>query len=345
MLIDRILIVGLGSIGTRHLRIARELFPYADIRALRHQVCLSILENTNGCFSTIEEAVSFSPQIAVIANPAPFHIFAAQRLAEAGVHLLIEKPLSSSIDGVTQLIETCRKQGTVLLVGYNLRFLHSLQRFRDLLLDNTIGRVLSVRSEIGQYLPSWRPDADYRKSVSARQELGGGALLELSHELDYLRWIFGEVDWLNATLSRQSNLDINVEDTAHIIIGFDRAEDCNQLIGVVNIDYIRHDTIRQCTAIGENGSLRWNGLTGQVEKFEVGAKEWYELFRYQQQRDESYLAEWQHLLSCINEQKTPLISGEDGLKVLHIIEAARQSSASGNQIKIKQQEVEGKNSA
>lgn len=333
-MIDRILIVGLGSIGKRHLRLARELLPDADIRVLRRQEGVSIPENSNGCFSSLESAIAFAPQLAVIASPATFHMDAAQPLARASVHLLVEKPLSAALDGVTQLLETCREQKTVLMTGYNLRFLPSLQRFRDLLNAHAIGRVLSVRCEIGQYLPSWRPEADYRQGVSARRELGGGALLELSHELDYLRWIFGEVNWVKATLSQQSSLEIDVEDTAHLILGFISAADGHQVIGTVNMDFIRHDTVRLCTAIGEKGSLRWNGVTGVVEQFELGAKDWRELFRHQHQRDDSYLAEWQHFLRCINEQAPPLIAGEDGLAVLQIIEAARQASESGRQVQV-----------
>lgn len=333
-MINRLLVVGLGSIGKRHLRLARELLPDADIRVLRHQECASIPEYANGCFSSLEKAIAFAPQLAVIASPATFHMGAALPLAQAGVHLLAEKPLSATLDGVPQLREICRERGTVLLTGYNLRFLPSLQRFRSLLNEHVIGRVLSVRSEIGQYLPSWRPDADYRQCVSARAELGGGALLELSHELDYLRWIFGEVDWVQASLSRQSDLEIDVEDTAHLILGFRPTENDSRLIGTLNMDFVRHDTTRLCTAIGEKGSLRWNGLTGVVEQFDVGATEWRELFSHQHQRDDSYVAEWQHFLDCIKERKTPLITGEDGLKVLQIIDAARQASQSGRQVQV-----------
>lgn len=333
-MIDRILIVGLGSIGKRHLRLARELFPQADIRVLRHQESTLIPEYSNGCFSDIGQAVEFAPHIAVIANPAPFHIASAQRLADAGVHLLIEKPIAACVDGVARLLDSVRERGTTLLTGYNLRFLPSLQKFRDLLQAKEIGNVWSVRCEIGQYLPSWRPDTDYRQNVSARHELGGGALLELSHEIDYLRWIFGEVRNVNAKISRQSTLDIDVEDTAHLILGFAIRADGSQLISTLNMDFIRHDTTRLCTAIGEKGSLRWNGLTGAVEKFDVGAKEWRELFRHQHQRDDSYLAEWQHFLTCIKEQKVPLISGEDGLRVLQIIEAARAASQTGSQVQV-----------
>ena len=331
-MINRILIVGLGSIGKRHLRLARELLPNADIRVLRHQATNEVHEYSNGSFSSIEESIAFAPQIAVIASPATFHIATAQALAEAGVHLLIEKPLSTSLSGVTQLLETCEKLGVISLTGYNLRFLPSLQRYRDFLDENVVGKVLSVRCEIVQYLPSWRPDSDYRQGVSAKREYGGGALLELSHELDYLRWIFGEVEWVKAILSRQSSLEIDVEDTAHLILGFAAALDGHQLIGTLNLDFIRHDTTRLCTAIGEKASLRWNGLTGEVALYEAGEKEWRKLYSHSHQRDDSYIAEWKNFIECVIEHKTPLITGEDGLKVLQIIEAARHSSATCEQM-------------
>jgi len=334
VLINRVLVVGLGSIGQRHLRLARELLPHADIRVLRHRECESNPEYADGCFSHLEQALDFAPQVAVIASPATFHLDMARSLAQAGVHLLVEKPLASLLDGIPLLLESCRAQGLVLLTGYNLRFLASLQCFRTQLKEKRIGRVLSVRCEIGQYLPSWRPDADYRQGVSARRELGGGALLELSHELDYLRWIFGEVDWVKATLSRQSDLEIDVEDTAHLILGFVPNDDGHRLVGTLNMDFIRHDAVRLCVAIGKDGSLRWNGLTGVVEYLEAGSKEWREIFRHQNQRDESYRAEWQHFLACVKEQSAPLVSGEDGLRVMQIIEAARQASESGGQVRV-----------
>lgn len=334
MTIDRVLIVGLGSIGQRHLRLARMLLPQANIYVLRHQPCKDVPEFANGCFSQLDEALTFAPQLAVIASPANFHIPVAIALAKVGTHLLVEKPLASKLEGVEELIACCQSKRVVLLTGYNLRFFPSLQKFRALVHSNTVGKVISVRCEIGQYLPTWRADSDYRQCVSANRSLGGGALLELSHELDYLRWIFGEVDWVLATLSRQSALQIDVEDTAHLTLGFSDAEGNNSLIGSVNLDFIRHDTTRLCTAIGESGSLRWNGLTGVVEFFDAGASNWRELYKHQPQRDESYQAEWLHLLTCVQGKATPLTSGEDGLQVLRIVEAAKRASETGTKTQV-----------
>jgi len=331
-LINRILIVGLGSIGLRHLRLARQLLPQAEIKILRHQETRVVPEFSNGCVSTIVEALEFSPQVAVIANPATFHLEVASPLAEAGVHLLIEKPLSDSLEGISELIQTCIAGKIVLATGYNLRFLPSLQYFREILGKGIIGEILSVRCEVGQYLPTWRPSSDYRQGVSAKKTLGGGALLELSHELDYLRWIFGEVEWVRATLSKQSALEIDVEDSAFLTIGFVPNADGIQILSTINLDFVRHDHTRICTVIGENGSLTWDGVTGQVMIYKKDTAHWEVIYSHQPVRDETYLAELQDFLNSVQRSQSPCVTGEDGMRVVEIIEAARLSADTGIQV-------------
>ena len=334
--ITRILIVGHGSAGKRHLRLARQFHPNANIRVLRHRECDLVPEFADGCFFDLQSALHFAPEIAIVANPASFHMGAAIPLAECGAHLLIEKPLADSIADIPRLIELCERKKRVLMTGYNLRFLPSLIRFRDLVHGGElIGRVVSIRCEIGQYLPNWRPESDYRTGVSARKALGGGALLELSHEIDYLRWIFGEVAWVKASLLCQSDLEIDVEDTAHLILCLRPPLGTREVAASVNMDFLRHDTTRLCTAIGTSGTMRWNGLTGQIELFRPAAERWFEVFRYQHGRDDSYIAEWKHFLSCVNHVQTPLVSGMDGLRVLETIEAIRGASASGCAAQVK----------
>ncbi|QWD94859.1 Gfo/Idh/MocA family oxidoreductase [Polynucleobacter sp. MG-Unter2-18] len=330
-LIDRILIVGLGSIGKRHLGLARDLFPEADIRILRHEKHDDVPPHANGCFSMLDEALAFSPQLAVIATPAPLHVAVAEALAIAGCHLLIEKPLADTWRAAVPLVKQAKTCKQIFLLGYNLRYLPSMQRFRQTYNDGIIGRALSVRCEIGQYLPSWRPTSDYRKCVSARHELGGGVLLELSHELDYLCWLFGEADWVRATLARQSDLDIDVEDTAHLILGF--GERSHPMIAALTLDFIRHDTTRQCTIIGETGSLRWNAISGSLEHYPAGACTWQPVFMQAPESNQSYQAEWQHMVACIAGKEQPLVTVDDGFHILKIIEAAHHSSsAAGAQV-------------
>ena len=222
------------------------------------------------------------------------------------------------------------------MLGYNLRYSPSLRNFRDQLRGGMIGKILSVRCEVGQFLPTWRPESDYRRGVSARKELGGGVLLELSHEIDYLRWIFGDIAWVRATITQQSLLEIDVEDSAHLTLGFMPNENPPQLIATLNMDFIRHDQTRLCTAIGSNGSLRWDGITGEVSMFEEGATSWKKLFTHSPVRDETYLAEWQEFINCINTKRVPSVTGLDGLKVLEIIESVRNSASTGNQSAVSQ---------
>jgi predicted dehydrogenase len=331
-MINKVLIVGQGSIGKRHLRLMRELLQSAEIMVLRHSKTGEIPEFADGYFHTLEEAIIFAPDIAVIANPATLHIETARALAEIGAHMLIEKPISSSIDGVQNIIDHCEKNGTILMTGYNLRFLESLNYFREQLNSNIIGDLLSVRCEVGQFLPSWRPNQDYRNTVSAKSKLGGGVLLELSHEIDYIRWIFGEIHWVLAKLLKQSELEIDVEDTAHLLLGILGKGIKPSFVATLDLDFLRHDRTRLCTAIGERGSLRWDGILGEVSIFRPGGESWEILLSEDLNRDDTFLRQLNHFIECIEFGNKPRVSGVEGLEVMKIIEAARISNSLDNKV-------------
>lgn len=324
--ISRVVVVGLGSIGLRHLKLLRAALPHADIRVLRHSSNTALVENANGVFQSLNEACAFEPQLAIISNPAPFHLSVARALADAGAHLLIEKPISDSVDGVQDLITLCALRDRQLQVGYNLRFLKSLEHFRKEISNGTIGAVHAVHCEIGQYLPDWRPNLDYRRSVSARAELGGGVLLELSHEFDMLRWVFGEIDWLGGWIGRQSHLEINVEDFALVQMQF-----LTGPVAQLSMNFLRRDPVRQCTAIGASGTLRWDAIAGRLDRFVPDENIWIEVFSSKPDRDESYRAQIDALISVASGNKHGLIAaqGWDGLVVLQLIDAVRKSNEQG----------------
>lgn len=333
--LSRLLVVGLGSIGTRHARVAREVLPFARIAALRHRPVTEVPPVVDECVTSIEAALAFGPQLAVIANPATHHLASALAFARAGIHLLVEKPFADRAAGGAVLLQECRDRGLTLAVGYNLRFSPTLARFRDLIHEGAVGRVLSVRAEAGQALPSWRPGADYRTTVSAQASLGGGVLLELSHEIDYLRWIFGDVDWVSAVARRQSALEIDVEDTAHLVMGFRGEAKGTSVVASLDMDFVRHDATRRCTVIGDAGTLRWDAGAERVDVFEPGATGWRTLLACETGRDETYRAEWVDVLSAIAGDRPPRASGVDGLAAVEIVEAARESSRTGTVIRLR----------
>lgn len=332
-MVERLLIVGRGSIGSRHLRLARALLPQARIAVLgRARPVPEGQTRPDETFTDLGAALRFAPDAAVIANPATHHVASALPLARLGTHLLIEKPLSDCAAGVAELLAAAAN--ATLLVGYNLRFLPSLIRFRREIAAGTVGRPLSVRAEVGQYLPSWRPGSDYRDTVSARTALGGGVLLELSHEFDYLRWLFGDVAWISATASRQSALEIDTEDTAHVVLGFAGPAGGPALVARVDLDFIRQDSTRTCVVIGDAGTLKWDALAGTVSLYRAGAQAWDVLEVQPPQRDGAYLAEWRHFLDCIAGRAAPDITGADGLAVVRIVEAAKRSSREGAVVRL-----------
>jgi predicted dehydrogenase len=202
--------------------------------------------------------------------------------------------------------------------------------------SSDIGKIFSVQSRAGQNLAQWRPNFDYRNSVSAKRELGGGVLLELSHELDYLRWIFGDIEWVSGVLSRQSFLQIDVEDSAQIILGFEDDLDGTKLIGTVSLDFFRHDPLRDCTVVGESGSIRWNGVLGMVEVWKQGDDAWRLDSSFPGELEQSYISEWLYFLHRIDSKEVELISGRDSFKVLEMIDAIRSSSEFGRKIFINQ---------
>lgn len=327
-MIERALVVGLGSIGQRHARVLRGIVPGVEITALRHQPSdTPPPAGIDHSVTSFADAMARRPQVAVIAGPAPHHMEVASRLAGEGIDLLIEKPLAANTEGVRGLLEDCRSRGLVVMVGYNLRFLPSARALKEAVERRQVGRVMSVRAEAGQFLPSWRPDADYRHTVSAKSSLGGGVLLELSHELDYLQWLFGSATWVSAFLRRQSSLEIDVEDVAKLTLGFP-GDGGKEILASVDLDFVRQDATRTCVVVGEDGTLRWTPSAGSVELFARGAREWQTIFSAVAERDASYREEWIHFLDCVKTRRTPSISGDDGLLVLRVVEAARESSRS-----------------
>jgi predicted dehydrogenase len=327
----RVLIVGFGSIGRRHLSNVRQLLPDAHTTIWRHARAVEAEQPPTGADQlvySLPEALSSRPDVAILASPAPFHVPAAAALAAAGVHLMIEKPLSDSLNGIDDLIQESTRRGIVLMVGYHLRFSPSLISLHKAITDGSIGRLISLRAEVGQYLPDWRPGADYRKGVSARRELGGGVVLELSHELDYVGWLAGEVSSVHAEMAQLGDLDVDVEDVAEIVLRFS-----NGAIGSVHVDMVQRAATRSCRVVGTKGTLTWDGLRGHTQLFSVDRGEWIDLYGPSDAGvNEMYLAELTHFFQSVIQGGDVPVDGAAGRRVLELALAAKRSAAAGQTV-------------
>lgn len=324
---ERYLIVGLGSIGKRHLECLRHLRPDSDITVWRqHSRNAAIPLGANRVVFDIADALAQKPFAAIIANPSTKHVETAIKLANKGIHLLIEKPISDSMTNVDSLMAICYEKKLTLEVGYVLRFNHELIAFRDLVRMGSIGNVLAFRAEVGQFLPDWRPNTDYRQGVSANKKLGGGALLELSHELDYVAWVFGEPLSVAAQLIRSGALESDVEDMVDVIIKI-VTEAGNTVTGTIHMDMLQRAPVRYCRAIGVSGTLEWNGIERCTRKFNPATGKWVVLASgIYEGRNEIFIRQLQNFLTSSERKEKDVAQRAKDMVALRMIEAIRTSS-------------------
>lgn len=320
------LVVGTGSIARRHLGNLRSLFPGVDIAC----VSASGRELQSGeagagieVIPSLTAALERRPALAVIASAAPAHVEQAAMLLEAGVPVFIEKPLADSLAAFEAKAGTLRAYRDRIDVGYNLRYLPAAQKLKRLLDDRLLGRVYSVAVEAGQYLPDWRPASDYRAGVSARRELGGGALLELSHELDYLLWLFGTFDTAYCVATNSGTFDIDVEDRVDALL-----KRRDGFTARIHLDFLQRTALRSCRVIGENGTLTWDLIGNSITLSGPGNREQVLFSDRAWDRNTMYLEELRRFVQVARGELAPAVGLEQGVAVLALVDALRRSAES-----------------
>lgn len=323
-LAKRFLVVGCGSIGQRHISNlsaakVNDVIAF-DIRAdRRNDVSSTLGIETVG---TMDEAWRCEPDVVVITVPTSLHIPVALEAASRGCHLFIEKPLSHCWDGVNCLLDRVSQRKLVTLVGCNMRFHPGLATVKRLLTEQKVGRVIAARVEVGQYLPDWHPWEDYRQSYSARSDLGGGVILDAIHEIDYIRWLLGEVSGAICLAGKLSGLEIETEDTAAILIRFESGA-----IGEVHLDYVQRAYSRTCQIVGEEGTLHWDYILGQVRCYSARTRQWQVFSNPAEWNpNQMYVDEMQHFLGCLDGEQSSALDIFEAARVLQIALAAKQSA-------------------
>jgi predicted dehydrogenase len=316
----RILIAGLGSIGCRHLRNLRGLG--VDQILLYRSRPEPLKEAPElPVFTDLSEALAARPEVVVVSNPNAFHLQVALPAAQAGCDLFIEKPLSHSWDGVEEFLATVRQRGVMTLVGFDLRFDPGLLKVKELLAAGSVGRVLTVQAQVGQYLPDWHPWEDYRRGVSARHATGGGVILDLIHELDYLLWLNGDVSQVACFADRVSSLEIETEDAAAILLRF-----ANGALGTVSLDYLQRAPSRTCRIVGEAGTICWDYFAQEVRWYLADEARWHEYCYPESDRNDRFLEEMRHLLACHKRLEQPKVDAVAGSQVLKLALAAKEAA-------------------
>ena len=283
-------------------------------------------------FTDLNQALGQLPDVAFICNPTSHHVSSCLLLAKAGCDFFVEKPLSNSLDGIDELISICQSRKLVSFVGYQLRFHPCYTLLKKLITEGTIGNLLSVRAEVGEYLPGWHKYENYRQTYAARKDLGGGAVLSQIHEIDYLYDLFGMPSKVVALGGHLSSLEIDVEDVANVLL--EMIFKGKGLPVSLHMDYIQRPPSRNCKIIGELGKITMDltRLKVIVEKPDK-EKEIHDFGGLE--RNELFIKEIDHFFECVANRQKPVVTLRDGFNSLRIALAIKQSMETGKIISLK----------
>jgi len=336
----RILIAGLGAVGQRHARNLRalrgdtvELLAYRQ-RGLKHVVTPELqrddsrdVESELGVrtFGDLDDALALRPDAVFVCNTTNRHMEVAQRAAEAGCHLFIEKPLALSLEGVEQLRTTVLRNGLTAMIGCQWRFHPCARRLFQLIDVGLFGQIRAAEIEYAEYLPDWHPYEDYRVTWPARAEMGGGVVLAHIHDYDLAHWLFGAARRVRATGGKFSDLELKVEDTVDATLE-------SRLATVrVRQTFASRDIKRRITVTGQRHIATVDLVTGTFRTEPPLASP---MDRPDYDRNQMFLAEASHFLAAVEGREKSLIPLDDGIAVLRTALAVKQSVRTGATIEL-----------
>ena len=324
----RTVIAGMGSIGRRHLHNLQALGE-SDVILLRSGMSTLPEAELAGltAVDSLDRALDLRPQAVIIANPTAHHLDVAIPAAEAGCHLLLEKPVSHSMQGIADLARIAAASGSRILVGFQFRFHPCLQLLQRLLSDGELGEPLHAGAHWGEYLPDWHPWEDHRSSYSARADLGGGVVLTLSHPLDYLNWLFGQPVGVVARTAQLPHLELQgVEGMADIVLQYSSGMSAG-----VHLNYAQRPAVHRLEIVGTEGSATCDLLAGQLRWWTRSSGRWLEqLVPPGFERNDLFLDELRHFRDLVQLGAEPACRLEEGVASLKValaaIEAGRRSA-------------------
>jgi predicted dehydrogenase len=330
----KILIAGLGSIGRRHFRNLlslgeKDLVLYRTNKATLPDDELSGYPVETDLTTALEK---HRPQAVIVSNPTALHLEVAIPAARVGCAILLEKPISHDLSRIDELRRAVAEGGSRVLVGFQFRYHPTLNKAKELIAAGALGKVLTVHAHWGEYLPNWHPWEDYRESYAARDDLGGGVIRTLTHPLDYLRYLLGEVESLWSFNGHVSPLEMDVEDVAEIGLRF-----VSGAIGGLHLNYVQRPPVHRLEIVGTAGTLRWDNADGLLTLLQTSdafggiypQPQPTAEHRYAPpdgfERNQLFVAQTRHFLEVAKGESDPICSLEDGIRALELALAAKQS--------------------
>lgn len=315
----KILIVGLGSIGKRHLHNLAAL-GHTDLRLLTSQDPANFRQLPHLKFEAdLPSALAGRPDVVFVCNPSSLHAETALAAARAGCHVFLEKPVSHNLEGLEELAAIAEVKNLKIQVGFQLRYHPVLQAVKQKIEAGALGRIVAAHAQWGEWLPGWHPWEDYRLGYSARADLGGGVVLTLCHPFDYLRWMLGEATVERAIGGKHPDLETDTEDTALAYLRYESGA-----IASVWLDYVSRPPRHTLQVLGTEGRAEWDASTGSARVYTNGGSEVEAFFPGRHfERNELFLDEVADFLQCIEQDRVPACTLHDGVRVLEICQQVK----------------------
>ena len=310
-------IIGNGSIAQRHIRNLHYLNSKFKIYVTpARDLTDDVYKVDDAEYLSFNQLLKIDLDYLIIASPAPMHLEHLSLFIEKGIPTLIEKPIAGSIAQVQNFLDknSLKNFQQEIYVGYCLRFDDCLIELKKIINKHCIGNLLNIGINTGQYLPDWRPGTEYTSSVSANAALGGGVLLELSHEIDYIQWIFGNAKVLWAKQRNSLLLKGDVESIADIVMELEHSRSLIYL----HLDFIRRAPERTCVILGEEGLVTCDLISRTIT---LKTKN-HEKLIYGGEQDQNL--KYVNMLSqFLNREKSKFCKFDEATKVLDIIESVK----------------------
>ena len=338
----KILMVGLGSVGQRHLRNIKRMYgedaeiyayrvrgkktTFSDDMRIRDGIDIEDEYNIK-VVSDLDSILARGQFIVFITNITSAHIEYALKAARAGCDIFLEKPVSDRMEGLDELIDLVHKNRIILYVGYQNRFHPCISDLKSIIESNELGRVVSVFSEFGERLTTMHTYEDYRTTYMANKVMGGGPMLNLQiHCLDYLQLLFGSPVSVSSIADHSGLQGIDVEDHASSLYRF-RYSDGRIIPIVASTDFFQYPPSHILKVVFENGIVIVDFNSAITKVYNDGADRVIKHNAFV--RNDMFLAELKDFMNCIVERKEPCSSIKQGVLGLKMVLAAKESAKNG----------------
>ncbi|MBP9853709.1 MAG: Gfo/Idh/MocA family oxidoreductase [Candidatus Omnitrophica bacterium] len=322
----KLLVIGGGSIGKRCMRnlisigIQKENITVVETRADRQQEIRETIGIQN-FYTDLDKALKAEKYYAgFICAPTHLHIPIGIKLAQNGVHMLMEKPLAHNLDGIEALKTAVEENQIVVAMAYIFRYHPGIQKVKELLDAGAIGKVITIRGEFSEYLPDWHPWEDYRSFYMAKKSTGGGSILDQCHIMDLTHYLIGEFDSVFAVNTKLSSLEIEADDIAEMIVTFK-----NGVVGSIHTDIFGRDHKKYLEIKGEEGNLYWDFYANEVQHYEAKTKCKHFYRKFPTDFNLCYIQELKNFLAACEGKEEPKANLQVGIETMELILSAEKS--------------------